>query len=59
MSNGTAIIACTLKGNSAVNGYTIVLTRMDIGNNNMEWICDSDFDEEAKVKYAGKCNPNQ
>ena len=52
-STDTSSITCTMKGNAAVNGFTVSWTRDAAG----AWVCDSSLDADAKLKYAGKCNP--
>lgn len=50
---GEATITCGMKGNSAVLGKIITLTR-SINNGKVSWSCDSDLDKDAKLKYASK-----
>jgi len=47
-ADGAGTIVCTLKGNAAINGKTITLTRSTAG----EWACATNIDAADKPKYA-------
>ncbi len=53
-STGAAVIKCTLKGNSKIDGKVITLTRAAATG---IWSCDSNLAAGDKTKYAGNCKP--